>query len=479
MYFYHRAYCSMVKTIIWIVLKMRTRETDLTKGPLLKQIILFAIPIILVNVIQNLFNTADTIVLGNFVDEKIATTAVAAVGSTTPLINLIIGFFVGISLGANVVIARCVGSGDVDKARKSVGVSILLSLISGLIIMVIGLIGTRRFLILMNCEAELLDMAERYLFIYFLGMPFMMLYNFSASVLRAVGDTLRPLIFLIAGGVLNVGLNIFSVTALGLDVEGVAIATVASNAFSAIACLVVLIKSNGFGRLELKNLRFFKEQIKTTLYIGIPSGLQRVFFSISNVILQSTINSFGELATAGTAVAHTLDMYISEVIAAFSITAMSFISQNLGAKNLPRIKRTVFLSLTLGALSAFILGGLMFVFYKPLCLMIRNDESILDYARMRMLFVAMFFFIGAMQNIFGHVLRGLGKSLTAMIVSLFSGCVLRIIWFKVVEVLFPGNLVAVLLSYSVTWAIGTLIYMVIFIPTFAKLKKEINQSIKY
>lgn len=455
---------------------MRTRERDLTNGPLLKQIVLFALPILLVNVIQNLFNTADTIVLGNFVDEKIATTAVAAVGSTTPLINLIIGFFVGVSLGANVVIARCVGAGDVEKARRSVGVSILLSLISGLLIAIIGIVGTRKFLVLMNCEAELLDMAERYLFIYFLGTPFMMLYNFSASVLRAVGDTLRPLIFLLAGGVLNVVLNIFSVTVLGLDVEGVAIATVASNVFSAVACVIVLLNSKGFGRLELKHIRFHKEQIKTTLYIGIPSGLQRVFFSISNVILQSTINSFGELATAGNAVAHTLDMYISEVISAFSITVMSFISQNLGAKNFTRIKQSMFLCMLLGAISALLLGGAMFIFYKPLCLMIRRDYSILEYARMRMLYVAVFFFIGALQNIFGHVLRGLGKSVTAMVVSLFSGCVLRIIWFKVVAWLFPGNLPMVLLSYSVTWGIGVLIYTIVFIPTIRKVKKEIKQQ---
>lgn len=455
---------------------MRTRENDLTKGPLLKQIILFVLPIIGLNILQNLFNTADTIVLGNFVDEKIATTAVAAVGSTTPLINLVIGFFIGISLGANVVVARCVGAGNLEKSRRCVATAIILSLIASAIILVVGLTLSKTFLIWMNCEAELLDLARKYLFIYFLGIPFMMLYNFCASILRAVGDTLRPLIFLIIGGVLNVGLNIFSVTVLNMDVEGVAIATVASNAVSAICCLTVLLKSKGYGRFELKNFKFYKTEIKETLHIGVPSGLQRVFFSISNVILQSTINSFGDLATAGNAVAHTFDMYIGEIIAAFSITAMSFISQNLGARNLSRIKKTAFISSALGSLTALILGAIMLLLYKPLCLLIRDDVAILEYAKMRMFYVGLFFFIGAFQNIFGHVLRGLGKSTTAMVISLFSGCILRIIWFEIVKVIFPNNLSAVLLSYSVTWAIGSILFLLIIIPTFTKLKRKFGEN---
>lgn len=451
---------------------MRTRENDLTKGPLLKQMILFVLPIIGLNILQNLFNTADTIVLGNFVDESIATTAVAAVGSTTPLINLVIGFFIGISLGANVVLAKYVGANDVDKSRKCVGTAIILSLISSALIMIIGLSFSKQFLIWMNCEDELLKLANKYLFIYFLGIPFMMLYNFCASVLRAVGDTLRPLIFLIIGGVLNVGLNIFSVTVLKLDVEGVAIATVASNAVSAICCLVVLLKSKGFGKFDLANFKFYKKEIKETLHIGIPSGLQRVFFSISNVIMQSTINSFGDFATAGNAVAHTLDMYIGEIIAAFSITAMSFISQNLGAKNLPRIKKTIVLSVTMGAITSFVIGGLMFIFYKPLCLMIRDDLNILEYAKMRMIYIALFFWLGAFQNIFGHILRGLGKSTTAMFISLFSGCILRIIWFKIVEILYPGNLPVVFLSYPVTWSIGAGLFLLLIIPNLKKYKNQ-------
>lgn len=453
---------------------MRTLENDLTKGNLFKQIILFVLPIIGLNILQNLFNTADTIVLGNFVPEEIATTAVAAVGSTTPLINLVIGFFIGISLGANVVVAKCVGAGDLNKARRSVGTALMLSLFASVIILIVGLSLSKTFLIWMNCEAQLLEMANKYLFIYFLGIPFMMLYNFCASVLRAVGDTFRPLIFLIIGGVVNVGLNIFSVTVLNMDVEGVAIATVASNTVSAICCLVVLLKSKGFAKFEVQNLKFYKNEIKETLHIGVPSGLQRVFFSISNVILQSTINSFGDFATAGNAVAHTLDMYIGEIIAAFSITAMSFISQNLGAKNINRIKKTIGLSVTLGGVTAFVIGGLMLLLYKPLCLMIRNDVNILEYAKIRMIYVALFFWIGAFQNIFGHVLRGLGKSTTAMFISLFSGCVLRIIWFKVVEAIAPGDLSIVLLSYPVTWAIGAGLFLVLIIYSLNKLKKQLE-----
>ncbi len=451
---------------------MRTIDKDLTKGNLFKQILLFSLPIIGLNILQNLFNTADTIVLGNFVNEDFATIAVGAVGTTTPLINLILGLFVGISLGSNVVVAKCVGQKDVIKSRKAVSTSIVLCFFASIILLAIGLTFRRKFLVWMNCENQLLDLADKYLFIYLLGTPFILLYNFCASILRAVGETFRPFLYLMIGGALNVIFNIIAITVFNMDVDGVAIATVISNGFCSICCLITLIRSDGFAKVSGRELKINKVEAKEILLIGIPSGLQRVFFSISNVIMQSTINSFGDLVTSGNAVAHSLDLYISEILAAFSVTVMSFIGQNLGAKNFKRIKRSIIVTISTSAVVSFVLGLAMCIFYKPLCLLIRNDQLILPYARLRMQYVAVFFFLGSIQNNLAHCLRAMGKSTTSMFISLFCGCVLRIIWFKLVEVLFPNNLGAVFLCYSVTWAIGSLMFMCVLIPTYKKLKRQ-------
>ncbi|MBO4594484.1 MAG: MATE family efflux transporter [Clostridia bacterium] len=451
-------------------------ELDLTKGSILKELIIFSLPILGVNILQLLFNTADTVVLGRFAAPERATVAVGAVGATGTLINLFIGFFIGLSLGANVVVAKAKGAGDKDSAEKYVGCSVLLSVVSGVVLLLIGFFGARSFLYFMNCKDDLLDMATTYLKIYSLGMPIIMLYNFSAAILRAVGDTFRPLIFLVAGGILNVVLNIFFVTVVGLDVEGVAIATVASNFVSAVCCFVVMLKSTGYARLKFSHLKFYKKELKDVLLVGVPSGLQKVFFSISNVFIQANINSFGSVATAGNSVGQEIDKFLLDGGEAIAISTLSFTSQNMGAGNVKRVKETIRKALILIMCYGLVLGGLILVFDEPLVLAIRNDAEILPYAQTRLSVMATTYFICNFMGVFAYVMRGMGKSVLSMIISIFGGCVLRIIFIMVMTAIFPESFLVLFITYPMSWTI-TVFVQNIFLGKmfrFYKTKEEIK-----
>ncbi|MBQ9485518.1 MAG: MATE family efflux transporter [Clostridia bacterium] len=453
----------------------RSHELNLTAGSVFKELIVFSLPILGVNILQLLFSTADTVVLGRFAAESRATLAVGAVGATASLTSLLIGFFIGIALGANVMVAKSKGAQDMVGARKYVGSSVLLSLIAGSVLLIIGYFGAETFLTWLNCKDELLEMATTYLKIYFLGMPVIMFYNFAAAILRAVGDTLRPLIFIIIGGVLNLGLNIFFVTVVGLDVSGVAIATVASNAVSAVCCLIVMLKSKGYARLEFKYMRFYKRETHEILYVGVPSGLQKVFFCFANVLVASNVNALGYLATSGNAVAHELERYVQEGGEAIAISSLSFTSQNMGAGNLDRIKETIKKSIVLILAYNFVVGGLSVIFSATLCMAVRNDPEILPFAQTRLIIMASFFFVANIMGVFGYVMRGMGKSVTSMIISLFGGCVLRIIFIYVTGWFFPENYTVIILMYPVTWTITVIIQMFfvkkIFADTRAKIAK--------
>lgn len=451
---------------------MKTREMNLTEGPLLKKIFIFALPVIGVNILQLLFNTADILVVSWFVGENKANAAVGAVGATTSIINLMIGLFVGLSMGANVVLSRCMGKGDPERAKKIVGTSVALSFVAGIILATGGAACARMILKLTNCKEELLDMATDYLTIYFIGMPVIMFYNFAAAILRAVGDTLRPFIFLLVGGLTNVGLNIIFVTGFKMTADGVAIATVASNAISAICCFVTMLKSKGYCRLELKNLRFHKEELKEILVIGIPSGIQAMLFSVSNVIIQSAVNSYGHVATAGNSVASTIDNYVYECTNGFSISMLSFVSQNLGAGKLDRVKKSLYTSICIISVIGATVGGLVALFGHGLCLAVRPDEAVAKVALKRLYLLAPTYFICSIMNSFAYTMRGMGKSFTAMLISLFGACLSRIVWIYAVKALFPGEIIWVFLSYPVTWVLTVLVYIAIVLPMFKKMDKK-------
>lgn len=455
-------------------------EIDFTVGPLLKKIIIYALPIIGVNVLQLLFTAADVAVLGIFTTDQ----AVAAVGATSAIINLLINFFIGLSVATNILVARCVGKRDEEGAKRLVGTAVCASIIFGFIIMVIGIVLSKQILIWTDCAPSVLPYATTYLRIYFLGMPIVMLYNFCASILRAVGDTLRPLIFLIIGGVVNVGLNVFFVTVVGLDVEGVAIATVSSQAVSAVCSLVVMSKSTGYSRLDKKHIRIYSRELKSIFRIGIPLGLTKVCFAFSNVVISAGINGQGEFAMAGSSIAKEFDMIIAEVVAAFSLSEIAVISQNLGAKKPERIKKTIFLSLLISSICGLILGPTIILLGPTLCAIMTDTPIVIEYAMIRLYWVAGSMFIAGMLNTVQEAIRGLGYAFISLWISIITQIGVRIVYMKWI---YPALMVAgnvkynfslIFSIYPISWLLCIIVGAFILVHVYKKIKNQINNDKK-
>ena len=449
---------------------------NMCEGSILKKLIIYALPLLAANLLQLLFNAADVTVLGLFIEDKVrADAAVAAVGSTNALINLIIGLFVGLSVGANVLVARCVGEKNEEKSKRIVGTSVTVSLIIGVFLAVIGFFGARTFMVWMQSPSGVIDMAATYLRIYFLGMPIMMLYNFAAAILRAVGDTVRPLIYLSIGGVVNIGLNVFFVAVVGLDVEGVAIATVVSQLIAAVCTVVTLIKSSGYCKLELRKMKISFSELWEMIKIGVPAGLQGCVFSISNVLIQSTINSFGDDAVTANAVSSQIEGFIYYSMYSVSLAALSFVSQNLGAGRVDRVKKTVWISLAVSTVVGLSITAIVLLFDTELCSIISKNEEIIRMANERLWIIASTYFLCGIMDTYGNSVRGLGKSTVAMIVSLSGSCLFRILWLFTVFKLYP-TLTCVYIVYPVSWLLTDLIYVAIYYPLVHKISKKYERK---
>lgn len=440
-------------------------EMDMCSGPLLKKLIIYTLPLLLTNVLQLTFNMADIIVLGSLVSDD----AVAAVGATGALINLIIGLFVGLSVGANVLVARCVGSGDKDKAHKIVGMSVLLGVTIGILLGIVGFFCSRYFLEWMGCDAEVIDMATKYMRIYFVGMPIILLYNFCAAILRAVGDTVRPLIYLVVGGVVNVGLNVLFVAVFHKDVEGVAIATVVSQLISAVLSVITLLKSDGYARFKWSNLRLYKAELAEMAKIGLPAGLQGCVFSLSNVVIQSTVNSFGKTVMTANTVASQLDGFIYNAMNAVSLSAMAFVSQNLGARNFDRINKTTKEALALASVVGVVMGGMVLLLRVPLCNLFTDSQEVVQLACSRLYIIATTYFTCGLMDVMSNVMRGLGRSTTAMIVSLSGSCLFRILWIMTL-CRWIHTLPMLYWVYPVSWVLTFIIFAFMYKPTLKKVR---------
>ncbi len=455
---------------------LKTHEKDFTEGPLLKKIILYALPIIGVNLLQLFFTAADVAVLGIFTNDQ----AVAAVGATSQIVNLMIGFFVGLSVGANVLVARAVGAKDVRRARRLVGTSIILSIVFGIVIMIAGILMTETMLAWTNCDPKVLPYAAKYLKIYFLGMPIIMLYNFSASILRAVGDTFRPLLFLAASGVANILLNIFFILVVGLDVEGVAIATVVSQLISAVGAIVIMIKNEGYAKIEKSSLKVYRKELHDIFYIGLPLGLSKCTFSLANVIIYSYINELGDLVMAANSIAREFDAFILETMHGISIAALAVISQNLGAKKPERIRKTIFLSLALVAVIGSLLGALLYIFGAALCGIMTDTALVIEYCMIRIVYVGAPYVLCGILNVFLESIRALGYSTTALIISMISNIAFRLawMWFVYPYIKIDGdtvhNLTMICLVWPLSWIVSIVCGLCVLIYVYAKVKKKID-----
>lgn len=464
-----RLYLTVIKK--GNIMKLTSKhEMNLTEGSIFKKLIIFALPLIATNILQLLFNVADVAVLGVFVEN--GDNAVAAVGATGALINLIIGLFVGLSVGANVLVARFVGSNDKERAERVVGMSMVLSVVLGVVLAVTGFFCAEIFLGWMGCDETVIGMAAKYMQIYFIGMPIILLYNFCAAILRAVGDTLRPLIYLVIAGFVNVGLNVFFILVLKKDVEGVAIATIASQAISAVLAIISLIKSDGFAHLDLRKLRFFKRELGDMVKIGLPSGVQGCVFSLSNVVIQSTINGFKQQAMTGNTIAAQFDGFIYNAMFGLALACMSFVSQNLGAKNTERIRKTVKIALMDVFVIGIVTGGIILLLARPVGKLISDDPVVLDYAWRRLLITSTTYFMCGLMDVMSNTMRGLGKTSGAMVISISGSCLFRILWVNTMCVWFP-QIETLYWVYPVSWALTFAIYLAVYFPTMRRVERKL------
>lgn len=442
-------------------------EIDMCNGPMLGKILLFSIPVILSGILQLLFNAADIVVVGRFAGNE----ALAAVGSTSSLINLMTNLFIGLSVGANVLVARYYGAGQKKELSEMVHTAILTSVLSGIVLVFIGMALAEPALRLMDTPEDCIRQAILYIRIYFIGMPVSMLYNFGSAILRAVGDTKRPLYYLSIAGVINVILNLIFVIFFHLDVAGVAIATVISQAVSAALVVRCLILTDSDYRLVPGELRIVKDKFLKVVQIGLPAGLQGSLFSISNVLIQSSVNSFGSVAMAGNAAAGNLEGFVYTAMNSMSQTAISFTGQNYGASKFKRIGKVTFQCLVIVMCIGLLMGNAVYLFAGGLLRLYSTDASVIAYGILRLSVICTTYCLCGMMDVMVGVMRGMGHSVVPMLVSLTGACLFRVVWIYTVFQL-QHTLFGLYLSYPISWAVTFLAHMVCFSCIYFKLIKK-------
>lgn len=442
-------------------------EIDMVNGPLFTKIIIFAIPLMLSGILQLLFNAADIIVVGRFTGSH----ALAAVGSTSSLINLLVNLFIGISIGANVLVGKYYGARDYKNVSETVHTAIYIALWGGFLMIFAGIFLAKPLLELMGTPFDVIDLSVLYMRIYFLGMPAFMVYNFGAAILRAVGDTKRPLYFLTAAGIVNVILNLVFVIIFHMGVAGVAIATTVSQYMSAGFIVLCLAGSDGALRLTRKELKFHKDKLLAMLKIGLPAGLQGMIFNISNVLIQSSVNSFGSIVMAGNTAASNIEGFVYTSMNSIYQTSLSFTSQNMGAKNYKRVNQIFFQCLAIVTLVGVVLGVGAYIFGHPLLSIYSSSEEVISYGLIRLSIVCASYFLCGLMDVMVGSLRGMGYSIMPMLVSLSGACLFRIIWiFTVFQA--EHTLLSLYISYPISWILtaGThfICYMIVKRKAFAR-----------
>ena len=447
----------------------RRYEIDMCSGAILPKMLQFALPLMLSSVLQLLFNAADIIVVGRFAGDN----SLAAVGSNTSLINLLVNLFIGLSVGANILAARFYGSGDRTGLRQTVHTAMMLGLVSGCVLAVVGALGARTVLTWMQCPPEVLDLAALYLRIYFLGMPATMLYNFGAALLRAVGDTRRPLYYLFIAGVVNVALNLFFVIVCQLDVAGVALATVISQCISAFLVVRCMMREQGGVHLELRELRFWPVRLRQILQVGLPAGFQGILFALSNVVIQSSVNLFGNTVMAGNAASSNIEGFVYVSMNAFYQANISFTSQNLGAGRIERIRPILLWAQGCTAVTGLALGGLVALFGQRLLGIYSESPDVIAAGMNRLVIICMAYFLCGMMDTMVGSLRGIGYSVMPMLVSLMGVCALRLVWIATIFQMPAFHTPAgIYWSYPVSWAITFLTHLICFVLAYRRLKRR-------
>lgn len=455
---------------------MKFDSKSMREGSILKSVIVYTVPIILTGLLQLLFNAADLIVVGWFSGSD----SVAAVGATGALTNLIINLFIGLSVGAGVAVAQGLGAGNGKQTSEAVHTAVPVAAISGIFLTVIGVLFSRNFLELMGTpDGKLLELASVYMQIYFAGMTFSMLYNFGSAILRAAGDTRSPLIFLTVAGVLNVILNIVFVALFKLDVAGVALATSISQAVSAILVLLALMKRQDACRFEFKKMHIYKNALLRMVKIGVPAGLQGSLFSISNVLIQSSVNSFGAAHMSGSAAASSIEGFCYVTMNSFHQTALNFCGQNYGAGDFKRVKRITWVCLMTVAVAGFVVGNLSYIFGRELLkIYITDSPEAINYGMERLKFMVVPYFLCGIMDTTTGSMRGIGSSVIPMIITVVGVCVMRIVWIYTVFALpqyhtFSG----LFISYPISWLLTFAALFISFTVVMRRKEKKANNLI--
>lgn len=434
------------------MLLVKRNEMDMTTGSLMPKLVAYAVPVVITGILQLLFNAADVIVVGRYAGR----TALAAVGSTTSLINLIVNLFMMTSIGVNVAVARYYGAHEPIEVSKTVSTAMTMSVIIGLFVGAFGIAASRPMLVLMGSPSDVLDQAALYLRIYFMGIPALMVYNFGAAVLRAVGDTQRPMRFLTIAGIINVILNLITVVGFKMGVAGVAIATAVSQYVSAAFVVMSLITTESCVRLEVKEMRIYKDKLAEILRIGLPAGMQSLLFSITNVMIQSSVNTFGSTIMAGNSAAGNIDGFIYVAMNAVTQTAMAFTGQNMGARKYDRIGPILKNCILLVTLVGGIMGLVGCAFRNELINIYANgDPDVVFWGAQRMIIVSAPYFIFGISDTIVGVVRGMGNSTLPMIISIFGVCAFRILWLYTAFAMEP-TFEMLMMGYPVSWTVTML-----------------------
>ena len=451
----------------------KSYEMDMCNGPVLKKMLIFTLTLIFSSNLQLLFNAADIVVIGKFAGDN----SMGAVGANTALINLLTNAFIGLSVGANVLASRKYGAKKYDELKKTVHTAMALSVISGIFLTIIGCIFAPVFLEWMMTPEDIIGLASVYLRILFLGMPAMMVYNFGAAILRSIGDTKRPLYFLMISGVLNVLLNLLFVIVFKMDVAGVALATICSQYLSAFLVVRCMIKEKGPINLVLKDLRVHREQLFGILRVGFPAGCQGVIFALSNVVIQSSINSFGKICVSGNAAAQSIEGFIYISMNSFYQAAISFTSQNVGAGRYDRIKKITASALVSVIITGVVLGWTAYLMGDKLMAIYTDSNEVIIAGLGRMRVIATTYALCGVMDVLVGILRGLGYSVIPMIVSLIGACGLRLLWlgtvFKMEQFHTEFN---VYVSYPISWIVTILAHVITLLIIAKKIKKSLAEN---
>ncbi len=449
--------------------KTRKYEIDMCSGAILPKMLRFAVPLMFSSILQLLFNAADIVVVGKFAGDE----SLAAVGATSSLINLLTNLFIGLSIGANVLVAKYYGAKQEEELQDTVHTAMTVSFLSGIFLTVIGIIGAPVILTWMQTPEDVLPLSVIYLRVYFAGMTATMAYNFGASILRAVGDTKRPLYYLTIAGAINVMFNLLFVIVFHWGVFGVGIATVISQVISAILVVRCLMREQGGIRLDFKNLKISRNKLLQIMQVGLPAGFQGMLFSLSNVVIQSSVNSFGSTIVAGNSAAGNIEGFVYVSMNAFYQAAISFMGQNVGAGQYKRVNRILFCALGCVTVTGLLLGNIVFLVGRPLLSIYTDSAEVVDAGMIRLSIIVTTYALCGMMDVMVGALRGIGYSVAPMIMSLLGACAFRLLWISTVfQVEEFHTIRTVYLSYPVSWIITFLAHAITFVIVRTRLKRR-------